>query len=100
MIFLAQIQCKAQHILLLNKHAKMPDSNVFIGSDFFHQFVFYYETSPLLLNSKCIVIKANCRYIQYFKQQNILHFMSAVQAKTSLASCYFLKKKKKNGTQT
>lgn len=74
----------------------------FIGSDFFHQFVFYYETSPLLLNSKCIVIKANCRYIQYFKQQNILHFMSAVQAKTSLASCYFLKKKmarkRKNST--
>lgn len=42
-----------------------------------------------------MVIKANCRYIQYFKQQNILHFMSAVQAKIPLASCYFLKKKKK-----
>lgn len=25
----AEIQCKAQHILLLNKHTEMPDSNVF-----------------------------------------------------------------------
>lgn len=90
----AETQCKAQHILLLNKHTDMPDSNVFYWKWLFPSICLLLWNITSVLNSKCIVIKANCRYIQYFKQQNILHFVSAVQARTSLASCYFLKKKK------
>lgn len=48
-----------------------------------------------MLNSKCIVIKANCRYIQYFKQQNILHFVSAVQGKNITRFLLLPEKKKK-----